>query len=140
MMSLHKLPLVFGRHRDRLLEKGQTNVGDIVLHWNAASAPLDPNLESDLPAAVPLDETVRGFIHYVSVRTTERVYAEIRSGDVIVTFNPTVTIEGREGLYFVLPDGLTYVQAAEGKEVMEYWDVFVGGAPLTKTLLLRLKQ
>jgi len=142
MMSLHTLSQRFSRHRDSLLERGRMNVGDIVLHWDAAPAPTDPNVEASYADPQPQSETLRAFIYFVSARSTERQFAEIRAGDAIVSFHPSAELAdtARPGLYFVLPDGLTYVQASAGKEVVQFWDVFVGGETLTRTLLLRLKQ
>lgn len=136
-MSMHTLPLVMARHLGGILEKGHLNTADVVLRWNAAAPPSDPNLEAQAIAPVPLELTVKALVHYISVRTALRGLMEYQVGDAIVTFDGDIDLVGKEGLTFGMPDGRQYVQAGVGKDVAEFWDVIVGGTRLSVTVLLR---
>lgn len=138
MMSLHRLPETFGRRLSGIIDGGLLNAGDVILRWDTSVAPADQNVEEQYLPPVPATETLGALIHWVSTRTIERGFTDFKAGDAIITFDPVVDLE-RPGLTFELPDGNVYVQAAAGKQIMEFWDVVIGGVPSTKTLLLRLK-
>lgn len=138
MMFLHRLPQRFARDLARIVEQRALNAGDVVMRWNAAAAPADKNVESSYPTPVPMTETVGALIHWVSQRAVERGFTEFKAGDAIVSFEQEVDLDRRD-LVFELPDGQTYVQSTVGKAVAQFWDVVIGGEPLTRTLLLRLK-
>jgi hypothetical protein len=138
MMSLHTLPSTFARHLGAITEGRLLNAGDVILRWNTAELPSDPNLEATYAAPVAATATIPALIHYVSARAIERNFTEFRAGDAIISFEPSVNLE-LPGLVFELPDGQIYVQASSGKQVVEFWDVVLGGVPMTRTLLLRLK-
>lgn len=141
MMSVHLASLTLARERDMHLERGTLNVGNIVISWDAAATPTDPNVEADYPAADTRTSTVKAFIHYVSVKAAQSQWTMFQSGDVIVTFDPgTLDLTGKRKVTFTLPDGLLYTQQLTDREPVEFWSVFVGGETLTKTLLLRRKQ
>lgn len=136
---MHKFPDRFRRDFRETLERGQAETGDVILRWNVADAPEDRNVEADRPEADYTTETVSALVHWVSMRAVQAGLTIFKAGDAIVTFDGEVELENKTELSFTLPDGKIYVQAAAGREVAEWWDVFVGGAPLTKTLLLRVK-
>lgn len=138
-MILHRLPQLVRRHMGLLIQQGLLNTGPIILRWNSAAAPADRNLEATYVVPVPQQETVTAFIHWVSQRAVERGFTDFKAGDAIVTFESTAELDGRRDLVFEFPDGGIYVQQATGKSVVQFWDVFIGGETLTRTLLLRLK-
>lgn len=138
MMSLHRLPERFQRQLSRIVDNKLLNAGEIILRWNVADAPTDRNLEATYVAADLMQLTFNALIHWISQRTIERGFTEFKAGDAIITFDPDVDLTKRD-LVFVLPDGRTYVQASAGKDLIEFWDVVLGGQPMTRTLLLRLK-
>ena len=137
MMSLHRLPQRLGRDLAGVFAGGKLNSGTVLMHWNSAAEPEDPNVEGDYPALAVTSRRLTALIHYVSVRSGERGFGEFQAGDAIITFAVPMGLEGKRGVSFTLPDGRDYVQQAVGKKVVEFWDTFVGGVPLTTTLLLR---
>src|SRR4051812_45445151 len=111
MLSLHTFGPNFQRRLGQLTQGNLLNAGPGVLRWNAAAAPTDRNVEADYAEPDEVETTVQALIHYVSMRTVERGFAEMQAGDAIVTFDSTQDLT-QAGLAFVLPDGKTYVQAA----------------------------
>lgn len=138
-MLLHRLPQIIRRHLGALVQEGLLNTGDIVLRWNASAAPADRNLEATYAPPTPAELTVKAFIHWVSVRAVERGFTDFKAGDAIVTFESDVELDNKRDLRFEMPGGEIYVQASAGKSVAQFWDVYIGGEMLTRTLLLRLK-
>lgn len=139
MMSLHRFPRRFQRDLGGLVQNKQLNVSDLILRWNSGTPAGDRNLEASYAAAVPAELTVSAFIHWVSMRAIERGFTDFKAGDVIVTFEADVSLDDKRDLVFVFPDEQVYVQQSTGKTIVQFWDVFIGGEPLTRTLLLRLK-
>lgn len=138
-MSLHNLPNRFKRDLSNILGNELLNSGEVTVHWDESAAPADRNIESTYPTPVPQQQVLTALIHYVSVRTVVREFGEFQAGDAIVTFDPGFDFAGKKAMWFELPDGKQYVQQMEGKRVMEFWDVVLGGVPATKTLLLRIR-
>ena len=137
MISLHTLPARLARDLAGVLSRQQLNAGTVLMHWESALLPADANIEGDYAASAVVSRRLSALIHWVSVRTGERGFGEFQAGDAIITFAVPMGLEGKRGVSFTLPDGKDYVQQAVGKKVVEFWDTYVGGAPLTTTLLLR---
>lgn len=138
MMSLHTLETRLTRFIGELIEKKLLNAGPIVMKYVTRTLPVnyDANDESTYPVETPHADTLGGFIHIVSARTTQRQFTEIKTGDAIVTFEATVDFSGKEQITFEF-NGDTWVQQAAGKEVSQYWDLVLGGNLISQTLLLR---
>lgn len=137
-MLLHNLPDLYTRHLGGLVEGKLLNAGDVILRWNSAPAPTDRNLEATYVAPIAATSTISALIHWVQMRTVQRGFTEFEAGDAIITFEAAVDLTPQD-LVFELPDGKIYVQASVGKKLTEFWDVCIGGLPLSRTLLLRLK-
>jgi hypothetical protein len=138
-LSLHNLANRFKRDLGNILGNELLNSGTVKVHWDSSDGPTDRNVESTYPDPVAEEQDLPALIHYVSVRTVVREFGEFQAGDAIVTFDPGFDFAGKKALWFELPDGKQYVQQMEGKRVMEFWDVVLGGVPATKTLLLRVR-
>ena len=137
MISLHTLQQRMARDLAGVLSRQDLNAGTVLLHWESTALPADGNIEGDYAASAVVSRRLSALIHWVSVRTGERGFGEFQAGDAIITFAVPMGLEGKRGVSFTLPDGKDYVQQAVGKKVVEFWDTYVGGAPLTTTLLLR---
>lgn len=145
MLALHTLETRLKRTVGDLIERRLLNACTIVMRYVDAVATaggFDRNDESTYPAREEKTSNLGGFVHFVSARTTARQFTEIQTGDAIVTFEASVDFTGKDKIRFELtgPTGgaaETYVQAAVGKELAQYWDVVLGGYPITQTVLLR---
>lgn len=138
MMSMHTLEPRLTRFLGELIERKLLNAGPIVMKFVTRVIPdnYDPNDEETYPLETPGSLELGGLIHIVSARTTERQFTEIKTGDAIVTFEATVDFSGKERITFEF-NGDTWVQQAVGKELSQYWDLVLGGNPISQTLLLR---
>lgn len=93
---------------------------------------------SATPATVRT-ESVRGMIHYVQPTTGQvRQFEEVSVGDALLDLPATTVVEGRAELEFVV-DGQVWVQKKLSEKLRDYWDVYVGGTRLYRTVLLTLK-
>ncbi|RYD50148.1 MAG: hypothetical protein EOP85_00160 [Verrucomicrobiaceae bacterium] len=143
-MNTRNIGRRFARKFNRLLMGGGLNSCEILLRWRVMTGlPVDhdPHLAVSVEGAVHEDksEIARCFVHYVNIHTTGYTrHTEIQSGDVILDFPGDVSIDGREGLEFVI-GGKIYVQKNGGKELAESWDVRCNGVPVTRTVLATLK-
>lgn len=143
-----------------LLQRGILNTTSIIIHYVDKPDPVDPdydkNIESSYAAPEQKTVTVKGLMHIVSVRTSQRQFTEIKTGDAIVTFENDirdanvpddpddpraniVDLSAMEEIRFEI-NGDSYVQQATGKELSQYWDAIIGGNPISQTLLLRLSN
>jgi hypothetical protein len=145
-MAAFKLEKRMGRFLGKVIERGLLNAGPLIVHYIERTLPpeYDPNDEDTYPAETEKTVTVTALIHEVSARTTLRQFSEIKAGDLIVTFESEPTDEEGNVINFAALEkirfewqGKIYVQQAVGKEVAQYWDVNIGGNPITQTLLLR---
>lgn len=139
MISLHTLPDRFARHLSAIIDNKLLNAGQVILRWNTQAGPTDRNLEQTYPEPVETSLPVNALIHFISERTIDRGFTSFKAGDAIITFDADVDLTQRDLVFLLPPDGAVYVQASAGKDVMQFWDVVIGGNPLTRTLLLRLK-
>lgn len=148
-MGAHKLEKKLSRFIGMLIQKKLLSQASITVRYvDKPAVPdvdYDPNVESTYPTLTPKSVTVGALVHIVSVRTTQRQFTEIKTGDAIVTFETTPRDQDNQPVDFTKMDQVTfefngdkYVQAATGKELAQYWDAVVGGVPVSQTLLLRL--
>ena len=138
MMLLHTAENKLTRTLGMLIEQRKLNAGTIVMRYITRTLPggYDPNDESTYPATTPGSAELGALIHIVSARTTQRQFTEIKTGDAIVTFEATVDFSGKEQITFEFM-GDKWVQQAVGKELAQYWDVLMGGNPVSQTIVLR---
>jgi hypothetical protein len=155
-MIQHLASKRIGRLLGKVVEKGWLNAAPVVIHYvdKVAPAPdFDANVESTYPATVEKTVRVSGLVHIVSARTVQRQFAEVQAGDAMVTFekdlrdldNPNndtniVDLDAMDKVRFELPGGGIYVQAVVGKDLAKLWEIVAGGAPLAKTILLKLSD
>lgn len=123
-----------------MADKSNANVADVTIVWNTTDlGAVDPNLEGALPTAALQSGTWPALVHYVQPITSGlRQFAEIQVGDVILDFafdadfpenapGATVRIENNPAVY---------VQKAVGKDLLDAWDVTLGGQRAMKTLVV----
>lgn len=138
MMLAHLAPACFQRELRTHLARGTMNAGDVVMTWNAAPPPADVNVPSDYAPEDLRSVVLRALIHVVSVNAAQSHYTMFEQGDAIVTFDGEhLDLQHRRGVTFLLPDGHLYTQKSSDRDPVEFWSVFVGGRPLSRTLLLR---
>jgi hypothetical protein len=139
LMSMHTLGHRLQRELDNLIEGRKLNAGDVTLYYTEAVATnpgFDPNVEGTYPSRPEKQCTFGALVHIVSVRTTQRQFAEIQTGDAIITFRENVSFEGKENIRFEF-GGEKWVQQAVGKDLASYWENYIGGRPIGKTIVLR---
>jgi hypothetical protein len=138
MMSAHLLEYRLKRVIGDLIERRLLNAETIKLHYVdklAGTAGYDRNDEDTYPAREQKTVELGAFVHIVSVRTTQRQFTELRTGDAIVTFEGDVDFSDKDELRFEFRGGV-WVQQAVGKDLALYWDA-IAGEPITKTIVLR---
>lgn len=86
-------------------------------------------------AAVPDNETVRGFMHEMEAKAVERLHTVIQEGDVIVDLPATVTIDGRTNLTFTIHERV-YVQKEIPTDLQAVWTASYADTEMVRTLLL----
>jgi hypothetical protein len=93
---------------------------------------------SETPPTVRV-EKVRGMIHYIApVISQVRQFEEVAAGDAMIDLPPEVVIEGRDQLEFLI-DGKVWVQKKLSEKLRDYWDVYIGGERLYRTVLVGVK-
>jgi len=98
----------------------------------------DPNLESTLPTLAEAEVTHKALMHTISPEAVvQRGFTEIRAGDVIFDFLPDTDLTMRNLRMEV--HGKTFVAKEVGKDLSLAWDVTVGGARYTQTLLATMR-
>ena len=96
---------------------------DVQLYWQAprgGAMQRDPVDGVPTVPMVPLTETVRALLYFVSATTQLRQFAEIQAGDCIATFNPDQTLKGRDSLRFVI-DGEEWSSKPVSEQLSSYW-------------------
>lgn len=133
----HMLPTRIGRLIGTVMDRQTVNSAMVRLCWNGAAAPANPNDADTYNPKMPMSEVLPALVHWISARTIARGYTDYQAGDALITFEGAQDLASRNGLAFLLPDGLTYVQTAAGKGVNEFWDVMLGGERMTTTVAIR---
>jgi hypothetical protein len=132
----HHLTLELRTH----LERGTMNSGDVLIAWNAAAEPGNPNVESSYAPPILRTAVLAALIHIVSVKASASTWTMFQEGDAIVTFDAEhLDLSDKREVTFTLPDGHLYTQQVTDRDPVEFWSTFVGGRTLTKTLHLRRK-
>lgn len=80
--------------------------------------------------------TAKALVHHVAASSALRQHVEIEVGDVILDFDPTVALDGKEGLTFTV-DGTLYVQKDLGEKLSTMWDALFMGKRMLRTVLVR---
>ena len=134
-----------------MADKSNANVADVTIVWNTADlGAVDPNLEGALPTAALQSGTWPALVHYVQPITSGlRQFAEIQVGDVILDFAfdafQGVGPSGPEADFPENAPGATvriennpaiYVQKAVGKDLLDAWDVAIGGQRVFRTVVV----
>ncbi len=100
------------------------NVGTpVTLRWRewVGTPTIDPVTKSKIGTSTQQTETVNGLFYEVGASNVERRFAEIQKGDAILDLPPSVTVNGRDQLEFVI-NGREWVMKEVGGELAETWD------------------
>ncbi len=100
------------------------NVGTpVTLRWRewVGTPTIDPVTKSKIGTTTQQTETVNGLFYEVGASNVERRFAEIQKGDAILDLPPSVTVNGRDQLEFVI-NGREWVMKEVGGELAETWD------------------
>ena len=97
--------------------------------------------------------TLPALLHQVSAQVVLRKFAELQVGDLILDLMPEAMVTVGDGtgpsgtrslddlaelgVRFALPDGQLFTQADVGEELAAAWQTWMGGIPLTRTIVLR---
>lgn len=126
---------------DRITENLEESGTDVVLKWKEFGAGVIQNPLDQSKTGVATDKTcgIKAFLHFIRERADSKVvmFNEIQVGDVIMDYDPCVTLEGRDELRVVIA-GNEYVAKPIGPLLKNAWDVIQGNVRLFKTVLLRL--
>lgn len=112
----------------------------VLLKFDNGVTAADPNdLATWSGVEAPQTLEVSGLVHFPSAATLlNRGFVELEQGDAIVDFPPSLSFAGRNNLTFEI-DGVEYVQKGVGKQVLDYYDLLVGGERLLRTCVLTRK-
>ncbi len=122
-----------------MMERRMARGTSVTLSWVTfpGGSTTDETTGAKLGNAVAQSEVVTGFVHFAEDAKTEaRMHQVLERGGCIVDLPVATVIEGREQLKFTI-NGVVYVQAKYGEEVMRHFDAVVEDVPLARTLLLR---
>jgi len=111
------------------------------LNWTVVTGgTLDPTTGSMVNGTTAARSlVVNGFAHFVGINTSNvRVFENVEQGDCILDLPAATPLDGLTGLTFTI-NGRVYIQKNIGEKLAQAWDANVQGAPLTRTLLLRLQ-
>lgn len=135
-MSLNLKKLI-NRARNRTLGRNLRNTATITLRWDNGVQQGDVN-DMATWTGVPDPQTseVKGLVYFPSAASLiNRGFLELVEGDCIVDFDPSLQFAGKQNLTFLI-DGFSYVQKTVGKQVMDYYDLLVGGERMFRTCVL----
>ncbi len=114
----------------------------IVLRWVVQSGVMvDVTTGAHLSASSPAarTETVNGMVHYVGpILSQMKQFQEVTEGNAIIDLPADTVVEGREELEFLI-DGKVWVGKDLSEQLRNYWDVYIGGQRLYRTVLVELK-
>jgi hypothetical protein len=125
------------RARNRTLQRGLRNTVTVTLRWDSGVTRADVNdMATWTGTAAPQTAEVKALVHFPSAASLlNRGFTELVEGDAIVDFDPALSFTGKSNLTFLI-DGIAYVQKSVGKQVVDYFDLLVGGARMFRTCVL----
>lgn len=131
---VRRLPTRMARDFSSLLRAGALNAALVRISWDVRSAAVvagNPLFESSRPAPTSRSErTFRAFVHFVQPIESgvNRQYEEVESGDVILDFEATESLDGLLNLRWEVPagSGMFYVQKRAGKALSRNWELVMG--------------
>jgi len=110
----------------------------VLLTWTTWSGDsLDPATGSHLGTPLLNSGTVNALLHPVSAEAVLRERLQLKSGDLIASFAPTVDLESLESLRFTI-DGKQYAQKRVAESVVTFIDGYIGDHRLLQNVVLTL--
>ncbi len=111
----------------------------VMVHWEEVPAGRHPMNGAALGPVQGKAEEMRALVHFIEAKSVVRQMADLVVGDCLIDYPATVTLTGRESLWFEI-GGQNWQPKRVSQRTQEVLDALVADRPGLKTMVLEAKK